>query len=257
MQRMGLLCGQAAFLPGGGLDRPPGPEDALLQSGGLTAQGCDGQRVAGMSRQEGVCHVRCDVTDAAQVVGAVEFVLSREGKIDVLVNNAGFGISGAAEFTASQDAHRLMEVNLFGMVNLTTAVLPHMRRAGRGRIVNVSSVAAVLPIPFQAWYSVSKASINAYTMALANEVRPYGVGVCAVMPGDICTGFTAARQKSCAGDEEYGGRINPLPTKIVRPGFVGRLPSRKIRRTYPPYSTPNRKLIRRAGSSLLIRQKHL
>ena len=176
------------------------------------------------SRQEGVCHVRCDVTDAAQVAEAVEFVLSREGKIDVLVNNAGFGISGAAEFTASQDAHRLMEVNLFGMVNLTTAVLPHMRRAGRGRIVNVSSVAAVLPIPFQAWYSVSKASINAYTMALANEVRPYGVGVCAVMPGDICTGFTAARQKSCAGDEEYGGRIARSVSRMERDEENGMAP---------------------------------
>ncbi len=168
------------------------------------------------SQQPGIAHVRCDVTDEEQVARAVAFVLEREGRLDVLVNNAGFGISGAAEFTRSEDAHRLMEVNLFGMVNCSRAALPHMRGAGKGRIVNISSVAGVLPIPFQAWYSVSKASINAYTMALANEVRPYGVQVCAVMPGDIRTGFTAAREKSQAGDDQYGGRIQRSVAKMEK-----------------------------------------
>ena len=82
-----------------------------------------------------------------------------------------------------------------------------MRQAGRGRIVNLSSVAAPCPIPFQAYYSAGKAAVNAYTMALANELRPFGITVCAVQPGDIHTGFTAARVKTMEGDDAYGGRI--------------------------------------------------
>jgi len=155
--------------------------------------------------------IRClcaDVTDEAAVRAAVDTVLAEAGKIDLLVNNAGFGISGAIEFTEPADARRQLDVNFFGMVNCCHAVLPVMRRAGGGRIISTSSVAAPVPIPFQAFYSASKSAINSYTMALANEVRPFGVSVCAVMPGDIKTGFTAARQKVVLGDDVYGGRIS-------------------------------------------------
>ena len=82
-----------------------------------------------------------------------------------------------------------------------------MREQGSGRIVCMSSIAGILPIPFQLWYSVSKAAINAYVLALQNEVRPFGITVCAIMPGDIASGFTDARQKSEAGDDVYAGRI--------------------------------------------------
>lgn len=157
--------------------------------------------------EEGLFHLRADVTKPETVEAAVAEVLRREGHIDVLINNAGFGISGAVEFTELSAAKKQFDVNFFGMVNVTCAVLPHMRRAGHGRIVNLSSVAGAIPIPFQTYYSASKAAINAYTMALANEVRPFGIEVCAILPGDIRTGFTAAREKSPFGDDVYGGRI--------------------------------------------------
>ncbi len=170
-----------------------------------------GCRVYEFSRHEqpaeGITHLTADMTDEAQVKAAVAEVLSREGRIDILVNNAGFGISGAAELTASEDAHAQLELNLFGMDNATRAVLPAMRSQGSGRIVCMSSIAGILPIPFQLWYSVSKAAINAYVLALQNEVRPFGITVCAVMPGDIASGFTDARKKSAAGDDVYAGRI--------------------------------------------------
>lgn len=157
--------------------------------------------------EDGIIHITADMTDEAQVRAAVDEVLSREGRIDILVNNAGFGISGAAELTDPKEAHAQLELNLFGMDNATRAVLPAMRRQGGGRIVCMSSIAGILPIPFQLWYSVSKAAINAYVLALQNEVKPFGITVCAVMPGDIASGFTDARRKSQAGDDIYSGRI--------------------------------------------------
>lgn len=159
-------------------------------------------------------HLSGDVSREEDARRAVEAVLEREGRIDILINNAGFGISGAVEFTKPEEARRQMEVNFFGMVNMCYAALPAMRKAGGGRIVNLSSVAAPVAIPFQAYYSASKAAINAYTQALANEVRPYGISVCAVMPGDIRTGFTTARRKTIEGDAEYGGRISRSVSKM-------------------------------------------
>lgn len=181
----------------------------------LRERGC---RVYEFSRRDAAdpFHTSVDVTDEAAVKAAVDEVVAKEGRVDVLVNNAGFGISGAMEFTESADAHRLMEVNLFGMDNAIRAVLGHMRKAGSGRIVNISSVAGVFAIPFQAWYSISKAAVRSLTMALYNEVAPYGVEVCSVLPGDIKTGFTAARQKSAAGDAEYGGRISKSVEKMEK-----------------------------------------
>ena len=156
----------------------------------------------------GINHISADVTDEERINEAVSYIIDKAGRIDVLINNAGFGISGAVEFTETADAKKQFDVNFFGMVNMNRAVIPFMRRAGGGRIVNISSVAAPIAIPFQAYYSAAKAAINSYTMALINEVRPYGISVCAVQPGDICTGFTGAREKSYAGDEIYSGRIS-------------------------------------------------
>ena len=176
----------------------------------LVAQGC---KVYELSRRgEGadgrIAHIQADVTDEGQVQAAVQEIADREGRIDVLINNAGFGISGAVEFTETADAQRQFDVNFFGMVRVNRAVLPIMHRQGCGRILNMSSVAAPIAIPFQTYYSAAKAAIDSYTMALANEVRPFGITVCAVRPGDIRTGFTAARVKSAAGDDVYQGRIS-------------------------------------------------
>ncbi len=179
---------------------------------------------------EGIRMVGGDVTNEAEAQAAVKQIVAAEGHLDLLVNCAGFGISGATEFTSLADAKRQLEVNLFGTAVMTQAVLPVMRAQGGGRIINVSSVAASAPIPFQTWYSVSKAGINAYTMALANELRPFGISVCAVMPGDTKTGFTDARKKEALGDDIYEGRISRSVVRMekderggVSADVVGRL----------------------------------
>ena len=156
---------------------------------------------------DGIIHIKCDVTNEADIKSAVEQIVNKHKKIDIVINCAGFGISGAVEFTKTEDAKSQFDVNFFGMVNINKAVLPIMRENGGGRIVNISSVAAVAHIPFQTYYSASKAAIESYTCALANEVKPYHITVTAVQPGDICTEFTKARQKSFDGDDIYGGRI--------------------------------------------------
>ena len=151
-----------------------------------------------------ITHIACDVTHPEDTKTAMAEVIRRAPQIDLLISNAGFGISGAIEFTTSEDAHRQMEVNFFGALNTVQAVLPYMRERRAGRIIFTSSVAAVLSIPYQSFYSASKAAINALALALQNEVREFGIYVSVLMPGDVSTGFTAARAKSEAGEEVYG-----------------------------------------------------
>lgn len=176
----------------------------------LASSGC---RVYDLSRHagpavRGMVHIDTDVTDPQQCSDAVRRVIEAEQRIDILISNAGFGISGASEFTRPEDARRQMDVNFFGAFHISKAVVPFMRKRRSGRILFISSVAAPIPIPFQAFYSASKAAIRAYGRALASEVRPFGIRVCVILPGDIRTGFTAAREKSAAGEDVYGGRIS-------------------------------------------------
>lgn len=156
----------------------------------------------------GVRYLTADVTCDADIRAAVDTVLRECGRIDLLINNAGFGISGAIEFTDTDAAIRQFDVNFFGAVRMCRAVLPILREQGGGRIVNIGSVAGVVAIPFQAYYSAAKSALCDYTLALANEVRPFGITAICMQPGDIRTGFTAAREKEVLGDDIYSGRIS-------------------------------------------------
>ncbi len=175
----------------------------------LRDKGC---KVYDLSRRnipiDNVKHIKTDITVESDVMSAVKEIIDTDGRVDILVNCAGFGISGAVEFTPTEEAKKQFEVNFFGAVTVTRAFLPYMREQKSGRIVNVSSVASVAHIPFQTYYSASKAAIESYTACLDNEVKIYGVRATAVEPGDICTEFTGARQKSFDGDDVYGGRIS-------------------------------------------------
>ncbi len=190
--------------------------------------------------QDDVEHVTCDVTDEESVCNAVERVFCESGSIDIVICCAGFGISGAVEFTELKDSNRQLDVNLFGSDRVVRAALPHLRES-RGRIILVSSVAAVAAIPFQAWYSISKSAINAYSLALRNEVRPFGITVTAVMPGDISSGFTDSRNKSIVGDDIYNGRIEKSVAGMEKderngmtPEFAGRFLARAALSNWAP-----------------------
>ncbi|MBO7458127.1 MAG: SDR family oxidoreductase [Paludibacteraceae bacterium] len=166
-----------------------------------------GWRVFELSRHgisnDHIMHVDCDVCSEDSTRAAVAEVLRQIDTIDVVISNAGFGISGSVEFTDITEAQRQMDVNFMGAVRFTQAVLPQLRRQHFGRIIYTSSVAAILAVPYQAFYSASKAAINAMALALANEVREFGIAVSVMMPGDVSTGFTDARCKSATGEEVY------------------------------------------------------
>ena len=190
--------------------------------------------------QAGVKHMTVDVTDEKAVEAAAAQV-AEEAAIYAVVNCAGFGISGAVEFTQTEQARRQFDVNFFGTVNVNKTVLPILRRQGGGRIINISSVAAAAHIPFQAFYSASKAAISSYSCALYNEVKPYGIRVTVVELGDIHTGFTDARQKSIFGDEEYGGRISGSVSRMEKdeqngmdPEDIGRSIAHIVGKKNPP-----------------------
>ncbi len=163
-----------------------------------------GFRVYGLSRRElapaGVTALRADVSDESSVRSAIDEVAQREGRIDLLIANAGMGISGPVELTPREASRQIIDVNFFGQVYAAQAVLPYMREHKSGTIVFVSSVGAPIALPYQAFYSASKSAVNSIALALRNEVRGYGIRVTVVMPGDASTGFTDARIKNHAGD---------------------------------------------------------
>ncbi|MBU1094486.1 MAG: SDR family oxidoreductase [Firmicutes bacterium] len=174
--------------------------------------GQKGHSIYGVSRskihEKNIKSIQADVTDFDQLKAAYQEIFELEGHIDVLINNAGMGISGTIEDTSSEDATYLFNVNLMGVFNSTKAVLPFMRESGGGKILNISSVASKLSIPFQAFYSSSKAAVNSFSEALANEVAPFNIQVCSVMPGDIRTGFTKNRKKNAVDSPEYKNRVD-------------------------------------------------
>jgi NAD(P)-dependent dehydrogenase (short-subunit alcohol dehydrogenase family) len=131
-----------------------------------------------------------DVTNDASVEAAVSDLIRLEGRIDLLVNNAGFGVApAAAEESSIEQAHAIFETNFFGLIRMTRAVVPHMRRQGSGRIINIGSVLGFLPLPYGALYSASKHAVEGYSESLDHELRTRGIRVSVIEPAYTKTQF--------------------------------------------------------------------
>jgi short-subunit dehydrogenase len=137
--------------------------------------------------------LQMDVDSDKSVRNGVDYILTKEGRIDVLVNNAGFGIAGAVEDTSIEEAHALFETNVWGAFRVCKAILPCMRAQRSGYIVTISSIGGHIAIPFQGLYSASKFALEGMTEALRMEVRRFGIHVVLIEPGDCCTQFTVNR----------------------------------------------------------------
>jgi NAD(P)-dependent dehydrogenase (short-subunit alcohol dehydrogenase family) len=162
---------------------------ALVQAGfDVVGTSRNTSRVAA---QRGVTFLDLDVTSDESVSTLVRGVIERFGRIDVLVNNAGTGAAGAAEESSVAQDQRVFDINFFGLIRMTKAVLPHMRAQGRGRIINISSVLGLVPAPYMASYAATKHAIEGYSESVDHELREHGVRVLLIEPAYTRTGFDA------------------------------------------------------------------
>lgn len=147
----------------------------------------------GTSQNKEFKTLKLDVTDDVSVTNLVAQATAEFGKIEVLINNAGFGIAGPIEDTNMADAKKQLDTNYFGVVRMTKAVLPQMRAQNNGLIINISSMAGLLGVPFQAHYAASKYAVEGFTESLRYELLPFNIKVTNISPGDFKTSFTKNR----------------------------------------------------------------
>ena len=211
-----------------------------LSAGGHTVYGTVRRDVEPVP---GVHYLRADVRDTASVQVAVAAVLSAEGRIDVLINNAGMGIGGPVEFAPEADVQLQMDTNFMGQVRFTQAVLPAMRKQGSGKLLCFSSIGGVMGLPFQGFYSASKFAIEGFCEAMQIEVRKHGIQVILIEPGDFSTGFTSARIKQVS--EEAAAAYPSLQRSVssfekdertgLKPEFLACKIAKIIRKKHPKF----------------------
>jgi len=197
-----------------------------LARAGYTVYGTS--RQGGQRGQPGFEMLALDVTLDASVQAAVQQVIAREGRIDLLVNNAGFGVAPAgAEESSIEQAQAIFDTNFFGMVRMTRAVLPHMRRRQSGRIINIGSVLGFLPMPYGALYAATKHAVEGYSESLDHELRTRGIRVSVVEPAYTKTPFDANFLEPDAMIDEYRqarvavkARVGEVMATADQPGVV-------------------------------------
>ncbi len=180
MQRVALITGASSGI---------GESAAkLLQNNGFKVYGA-ARRIENMKplEEKGISTVALDITKEESILDCVHTILEKEGKIDVLINNAGYGSYGAVEDVSLDEARHQFEVNMFGLARLTQLVLPGMRKHQFGKIVNISSIGGKIYTPFGAWYHATKHALEGWSDCLRNEVKPFGIDVVVVEPGGIKT----------------------------------------------------------------------
>lgn len=168
-----------------------------------------------------------DVTDVNSLHKAVSTLVGLEGRIDILINNAGMGIAGSIEESSPGDIELQMSTNFMGCVNMIKAVLPAMRRQGGATIVNISSIGGVMGLPFQGFYAASKFALEGLSEALRMELNFFKIRVIVIRPGDFFTGFTANRRpvKTNSPDSVYNHQFNKT-LSIIEKDEKGGLPPR-------------------------------
>ncbi|MCB2196412.1 MAG: oxidoreductase [Bacteroidetes bacterium] len=192
----------------------------LLQNAGFKVYGA-ARRVEKMKDLEskGISTIALDITKDVSVENCVNTILEKEGRIDVLVNNAGYGSYGAVEDVPMEEARRQFDVNIFGLARLTQLVLPKMREHQFGKIVNISSMGGKVYTPFGAWYHATKHALEGWSDSLRLEVKPFGIDVVVVEPGGIKTpwGIIAAENlKKTSGNGAYAEQANKTAEGTIK-----------------------------------------
>lgn len=157
----------------------------------------NGDKVIGVSRKafkyEGLDHYQCDITNENELNNLINYIKDKYNSIDILINNAGLGIFGPIEETSLESVYKIFNLNFFAPFNLTKKVLPLMYLNNNGLIINISSIASIVPLPYQAFYSATKASLDSLFSSLRCEVKDFNIKIISVKPGDAKTNFTKNR----------------------------------------------------------------
>jgi NAD(P)-dependent dehydrogenase (short-subunit alcohol dehydrogenase family) len=206
------------------------------------------RNTSGVAPLDGVRFLDLDITSDQSVSTAVGHVIDRFGRLDVLVNNAGTGAAGAAEESSVAQDQRVFDINFFGLVRMTKAVLPHMRAAGTGRIVNISSVLGLVPAPYMASYAATKHAIEGYSESVDHEVREHGVRVLLVEPAWTKTALDAKSIQPDAPLPIYAQRRRTFDGVIQRAMADGDDPAIVAKAVVAAATDPKPKLRYTAGS---------
>lgn len=161
--------------------------------------------------------IALDVVDEAQIVAAVRTIIQAHGRIDVLVNNAGYAVYGSVEDISMKDARRQFDVNMFGLARMTQEVIPHMRAANSGTIINVSSMGGKIYTPFGAWYHASKHALEGWSDCLRLELNAFNIKVVIMEPGMIATEFGDVMSGPLK-DRSKGGAYEATVNKFLAAG---------------------------------------
>ena len=163
--------------------------------------------------------IALDVNDKDSIIKAVDEIISSEGRIDILINNAGVGITGAIEETPTNEMRNVFETNFFGPIEVMKAVLPQMRKQHSGLIINVTSIAGYMGLPFRGIYSATKGALEIVTEAIRMEVKSFGIEVTNVAPGDFATNIASGRYHTAVIEnspykENYQKNLNLMDTHV-------------------------------------------
>ena len=174
----------------------------------------DNNIVFSISRTETISDTsyKCDISNLTEIEAAFDHIKEKYGKIDILINNAGYGISGATELISDEMTKKLFDVNFFGAINCMRYALPLMNK--NSKIFNISSACAIFPLPYRTLYCASKSGLDMLSQSVAMELNPYGIKVVSICPGDIKTNFSPNRIKTFETNEKYENRIQNATSKI-------------------------------------------
>jgi len=191
----------------------------LLMKKGVIVYGASrsgGERQKDTTTNGEIIPVKLDVNNEADIQLVVKQIINTHGKLDVVIANAGNGIAGSIEETSIEEARYQFETNFFGVVKTIQACLPVFRSQGYGKIITVSSLAGVIPIPFQTFYSSVKAALMLFMNGLAIETKPFGIQCCTILPGDTKTAFTSARKYTQASQNEKSPYYSTMKRSVGR-----------------------------------------
>ena len=192
--------------------------------------------------------IALDVLKVDTIKAAVNFILEKEGRLDVLVNNAGMGITGPIEDTPTDEMRAVFNTNLFGAVDVMKVVLPHMRKQKSGVIINVTSIAGYMGLPFRGLYSASKGALELITEATSMEVKNFGIKVVNVAPGDFAANIAAVRYhtpvfENSAYKEKYQENLDLMNSHVNG----GMNPVEMAEKVYKIINTENPKIHYKVG----------